>query len=101
MLHVCLPPCECVRRSLVSTDTLRSSAWLAVRHTAWSSRILPHLRNTRRTVARDGTRMAGLAAIDKAMKRRTDPEGTRLPIKLDATSNGELAPAKAAGVKWE
>ena len=30
--------------------------------------------------------------MDKAMKRRTDPEGTRLPIKLDATSNGEFAP---------
>ncbi|MGH8678266.1 MAG: hypothetical protein ACREUQ_07945, partial [Burkholderiales bacterium] len=26
------------------------------------------------------------------MKHRTDPEGTRLPIKLDTTSNGEFVP---------
>lgn len=26
------------------------------------------------------------------MKSRTDPEGTRLPVKLDATSNGEFVP---------
>lgn len=26
------------------------------------------------------------------MKSRIDPEGTRLPIKLDATSNGEFVP---------
>jgi uncharacterized protein len=28
----------------------------------------------------------------KAMKHRIDPEGTRLPIKLDTTSNGEFEP---------
>ena len=26
------------------------------------------------------------------MKTRVDPEGSRLPIKLDTTSNGEFAP---------
>jgi hypothetical protein len=26
------------------------------------------------------------------MKHRIDPEGTRLPIKLDTTTNGEFAP---------
>ena len=29
----------------------------------------------------------------KSRQSRFDPEGTRLPIKLDTTSNGEFAPA--------
>jgi len=31
------------------------------------------------------------------MKRHIDPEGTRLPIKLDTTSNGEFAPLPLSG----
>jgi hypothetical protein len=34
---------------LTSPDTLRCAAWLAVRHTAWSSLVRPMFRNTRRT----------------------------------------------------
>jgi hypothetical protein len=34
---------------LMSLETLRSEAWLAVRHTEWSSRVRPLFRNTRRT----------------------------------------------------
>jgi hypothetical protein len=37
---------------LVSTDTLGSKPWLAVRHTPWSDRVRPHFRNTRRTMFR-------------------------------------------------
>jgi hypothetical protein len=37
---------------LVSTETLGSEPWLAVRHTEWSSRVRPHFRNTRRTMFR-------------------------------------------------
>jgi hypothetical protein len=37
---------------LVSTDALGSKPWLAVRHTAWSDRVRPHFRNTRRTMFR-------------------------------------------------
>ena len=35
---------------LESLDTLGSAAWLAVRATAWSSRVRPAFRNTRRTM---------------------------------------------------
>jgi len=37
---------------LVSTEALGSKPWLAVRHTAWSDRVRPHFRNTRRTMFR-------------------------------------------------
>ncbi len=37
---------------LVSPDTLGSAPWLAVRGTAWASRIRPAFRNTRRTMFR-------------------------------------------------
>lgn len=37
---------------LVSPDVLTSDAWLAVRHTDWSSRVRPMFRNTRRTMFR-------------------------------------------------
>jgi len=37
---------------LVSTETLRSEPWLAVRNTAWSNRVRPHFRNTKRTLFR-------------------------------------------------
>jgi hypothetical protein len=37
---------------LVSTGTLGSKPWLAVRHTAWSDRVRPHFRNTKRTMLR-------------------------------------------------
>ena len=37
---------------LTSPDTLERSEWLAVRHTAWSSRVRPHFQNTRRTMFR-------------------------------------------------
>jgi hypothetical protein len=37
---------------LVSKEALGSKAWLAVRHTAWSDRVRPHFRNTRRTMFR-------------------------------------------------
>lgn len=35
---------------LVATEVLASSAWLAVRATAWSERVRPMFRNTRRTM---------------------------------------------------
>ena len=37
---------------LASAETLGSEPWLAVRHTAWSDRVRPHFRNTRRTLFR-------------------------------------------------
>lgn len=37
---------------LVGADTLGSAPWLAVRGTAWSSRVRPHFTNTRRTMFR-------------------------------------------------
>jgi len=37
---------------LASTETLGSEPWLAVRHTAWSDRVRPHFRNTKRTMLR-------------------------------------------------
>jgi hypothetical protein len=37
---------------LVTRETLGSAPWLAVRHTAWSDRVRPHFRNTRRTMFR-------------------------------------------------
>jgi hypothetical protein len=37
---------------LVSSDTLGSAAWLAVRATPWSSRVRPWFRNTTRTMYR-------------------------------------------------
>ncbi|MGC2517502.1 MAG: hypothetical protein WA373_00085 [Burkholderiales bacterium] len=37
---------------LASTETLGSEPWLAVRHSAWSDRVRPHFRNTRRTMFR-------------------------------------------------
>ena len=37
---------------LTSPDTLERSEWLAVRHTAWSSRVRPRFQNTRRTMFR-------------------------------------------------
>jgi hypothetical protein len=35
---------------LLSPATLERPEWLAARHTAWSSRVRPHFRNTRRTM---------------------------------------------------
>lgn len=35
---------------LVTTETLGSAPWLAVRHTAWSDRVRPSFRNTKRTM---------------------------------------------------
>lgn len=37
---------------LARTETLGSEPWLAVRHTAWSDRVRPHFRNTKRTLFR-------------------------------------------------
>ncbi|HET7200125.1 MAG TPA: hypothetical protein VFI80_04850 [Burkholderiales bacterium] len=37
---------------LVRTETLGSEPWLAVRHTAWSDRVRPHFRGTKRTMFR-------------------------------------------------
>jgi hypothetical protein len=37
---------------LVRTETLASEPWLAVRHTAWSERVRPQFRNTKRTMFR-------------------------------------------------
>jgi len=37
---------------LVRTETLGSEPWLAVRRTAWSDRVRPHFRNTKRTMFR-------------------------------------------------
>jgi hypothetical protein len=37
---------------LVAAETPASEAWLAVRHTAWSDRVRPHFRNTKRTMFR-------------------------------------------------
>jgi len=37
---------------LVRRETLGSEAWLAVRHSAWSDRVRPHFRNTKRTMFR-------------------------------------------------
>ena len=37
---------------LTDQKTLESAAWLAVRHTAWSDRVRPNFRNTRRTMFR-------------------------------------------------
>jgi hypothetical protein len=37
---------------LARTETLGSEPWLAVRQTAWSDRVRPHFRNTRRTMFR-------------------------------------------------
>jgi hypothetical protein len=37
---------------LTGGDTLGSAPWLAVRHSAWSDRVRPHFRNTRRTLFR-------------------------------------------------
>lgn len=39
---------------LVTPDALQSPAWLAVRATAWSARVRPAFRNTRRTLFRRG-----------------------------------------------
>ena len=35
---------------LTRTEALGSPPWLAVRHTAWSDRVRPHFRNTKRTM---------------------------------------------------
>ena len=35
---------------LVAADVLASAAWLAVRASAWSERVRPMFRNTRRTI---------------------------------------------------
>lgn len=35
---------------LARAETLGSPPWLAVRHTAWSDRVRPHFRNTKRTM---------------------------------------------------
>jgi len=43
---------------LVTQETLAAAPWLAVRHTAWSDRIRPSFRNTKRTMFR---RVAELA----------------------------------------
>jgi hypothetical protein len=37
---------------LTLAETLGSEPWLAVRHTAWSDRVRPHFRNTKRTMFR-------------------------------------------------
>ena len=37
---------------LVAQETLGSAPWLAVRHTAWSDRVRPNFRNTKRTMFR-------------------------------------------------
>jgi hypothetical protein len=37
---------------LALAETLGSEPWLAVRHTAWSDRVRPHFRNTKRTLFR-------------------------------------------------
>jgi hypothetical protein len=37
---------------LVRRETLASEPWLAMRHTAWSDRVRPHFRNTKRTMFR-------------------------------------------------
>ncbi len=37
---------------LLGTETLGTEPWLAVRHTAWSDRVRPHFRNTKRTMFR-------------------------------------------------
>jgi hypothetical protein len=37
---------------LVSTETMGSKPWLAVRHSAWSDRVRPYFRNTKRTMFR-------------------------------------------------
>ena len=37
---------------LARGETLDSEPWLAVRHTAWSDRVRPHFRNTKRTLFR-------------------------------------------------
>jgi len=37
---------------LARSETLGSAPWLAVRHTAWSDRVRPHFRNTKRTLFR-------------------------------------------------
>ena len=37
---------------LARRETLGSEPWIAVRHTAWSDRIRPHFRNTKRTMFR-------------------------------------------------
>jgi len=37
---------------LARTETLVSEPWLAVRNTAWSDRVRPHFRNTKRTMFR-------------------------------------------------
>jgi hypothetical protein len=37
---------------LASVETLGSEPWLAVRNSAWSDRVRPHIRNTRRTMFR-------------------------------------------------
>ncbi|MGB5080910.1 MAG: hypothetical protein WBO23_09220 [Burkholderiales bacterium] len=37
---------------LVNSETLGSGPWLAVRNTAWSDRVRPHLRNPKRTLFR-------------------------------------------------
>jgi hypothetical protein len=37
---------------LVDPETLVSEAWLAMRRTAWSERVRPHFRNTKRTTFR-------------------------------------------------
>jgi len=37
---------------LIDPKILESAAWLAVRHTAWSDRVRPQFRNTRRTIFR-------------------------------------------------
>jgi hypothetical protein len=37
---------------LASRETFESPPWLAVRHTAWSDRVRPHFRNSKRTMFR-------------------------------------------------
>jgi hypothetical protein len=37
---------------VASTETLASESWLALRHSAWSDRVRPHFRNTKRTLFR-------------------------------------------------
>ena len=50
---------------LLTQETLGSEAWLAVRHTDWSSRARPHFTNTRRTMF---SLMPGAAAHEVLLK---------------------------------
>ncbi|MCZ4316498.1 hypothetical protein O4H66_24105 [Comamonadaceae bacterium G21597-S1] len=52
---------------LTTPDALQSAAWLAVRHTAWSSRVRPLFRNPMRTMFRRAT-----AAVEPSRSESPD-----------------------------